>query len=61
MAGLFDDTMPSRPMRHARRKRMMPSSSIGFYRTAEDLNASLHGRTVRAWLNGEVAMVAAMG
>jgi septum site-determining protein MinC len=33
----------------------------GFYRTAEDLDASLHGRMVQAWLNGEVLMVAAMG
>ena len=32
----------------------------GFYRTAEDLDASLHGRIVQAWLNGEVLMVAAM-
>jgi hypothetical protein len=60
MAGLFDDTMPSRPMRHACSKRMMSSSSIGFYRTAEDLDASLHGRMVQAWLNGEVVIVAVM-
>jgi len=32
----------------------------GFYRTAEDLDATLHGRIVQAWLNGEVLMVAAM-
>jgi septum site-determining protein MinC len=32
----------------------------GFYRTAEDLDATLHGRVVQAWLNGEVLMVAAM-
>jgi septum site-determining protein MinC len=32
----------------------------GFYRTAEDLDASLHGQIVQAWLNGEVLMVAAM-
>ncbi len=32
----------------------------GFYRTAEDLDASLQGRVVQAWLNGEVLMVAAM-
>jgi septum site-determining protein MinC len=32
----------------------------GFYRTAEDLDASLQGRIVQAWLNGEVLMVAAM-
>jgi septum site-determining protein MinC len=32
----------------------------GFYRTAEDLDTSLHGRIVQAWLNGEVLMVAAM-
>jgi septum site-determining protein MinC len=32
----------------------------GFYRTAEDLDASLAGRIVQAWLNGEVLMVAAM-
>jgi hypothetical protein len=37
---------------------MVSSSSVGF-RTAEDLNASLHGRMVQAWLNGEM-MVAAM-
>jgi hypothetical protein len=39
---------------------MVSSSSVGFYRTAEDLNASLHGRMVQAWLNGEVVMVAVM-
>jgi hypothetical protein len=38
---------------------MVSSSSVGF-RTAEDLDASLHGRMVQAWLNGEVLMVAAM-
>ena len=32
----------------------------GFYRTAEDLDATLHGRIVQAWLNGEVLMVGAM-
>ena len=32
----------------------------GFYRTAEDLDISLQGRVVQAWLNGEVLMVAAM-
>jgi septum site-determining protein MinC len=32
----------------------------GFYRTAEDLDATLQGRVVQAWLNGEVLMVAAM-
>ncbi len=32
----------------------------GFYRTAEDLDAALHGRLVQAWLNGEVLMVTAM-
>lgn len=32
----------------------------GFYRTAEDLDASLNGRIVQAWLNGEVLMIAAM-
>jgi septum site-determining protein MinC len=32
----------------------------GFYRTAEDLDATLEGRVVQAWLNGEVLMVAAM-
>jgi septum site-determining protein MinC len=32
----------------------------GFYRTAEDLDATLHGQIVQAWLNGEVLMVAAM-
>jgi septum site-determining protein MinC len=32
----------------------------GFYRTAEDLDASVHGRVIQAWLNGEVLMVAAM-
>jgi septum site-determining protein MinC len=32
----------------------------GFYRTAEDLDATLHGRVVQAWLHGEVLMVAAM-
>ena len=32
----------------------------GFYRTAEDLDASVQGRVVQAWLNGEVLMVAAM-
>jgi septum site-determining protein MinC len=32
----------------------------GFYRTAEDLDSSLQGRVVQAWLNGEVLMVAAM-
>jgi septum site-determining protein MinC len=32
----------------------------GFYRTAEDLDATLNGRVVQAWLNGEVLMVAAM-
>jgi septum site-determining protein MinC len=32
----------------------------GFYRTAEDLDSTLQGRVVQAWLNGEVLMVAAM-
>jgi septum site-determining protein MinC len=32
----------------------------GFYRTAEDLDATVNGRVVQAWLNGEVLMVAAM-
>jgi septum site-determining protein MinC len=32
----------------------------GFYRTAEDLDATLRGRLVQAWLNGEVLMVTAM-
>jgi len=32
----------------------------GFYRTAEDIDASLQGRVVQAWLNGEVLMVAAL-
>jgi septum site-determining protein MinC len=32
----------------------------GFYRTAEDLDATLNGRVVQAWLTGEVLMVAAM-
>ena len=38
---------------------MVSSSSVGF-RTAEDLDATLEGRVVQAWLNGEVLMVAAM-
>jgi hypothetical protein len=39
---------------------MVPFSSVGFYRTVDDLDASLHERMVQAWLNGEVVMAAVM-
>jgi hypothetical protein len=54
------DTMPSRHIQHACSKSMVPCSPDGFYRTAEDLDATLNGRVVQAWLNGEVLMVGAM-
>ena len=52
--------MPPRHMQHACSKSMVPCSPDGFYRTAEDLDGTLNGRVVQAWLNGEVLMVAAM-
>jgi len=32
----------------------------GFYRTAEDIDASLHGRAIQAWLEGDVLRIAAV-
>ena len=32
----------------------------GFYRTAEDIDASLHGRAIQAWLEGDILRIAAM-
>ena len=30
----------------------------GFYRTAEDIDASLHGRAIQAWLDGDALRIA---
>ena len=32
----------------------------GFYRTAEDIDASLHGRAIQAWLEGDALRIAAV-
>ena len=32
----------------------------GFYRTAEDIDASLHGRAIQVWLEGDALQVAAV-
>jgi septum site-determining protein MinC len=32
----------------------------GFYRTAEDIDASLHGRAIQAWLDGDTLRIAAV-
>jgi len=31
-----------------------------FYRTAEDIDASLHGRAIQAWLEGDILRIAAV-
>ena len=32
----------------------------GFYRTAEDIDASLHGRAIQVWLDGDALRIAAV-
>jgi septum site-determining protein MinC len=32
----------------------------GFYRAAEDIDASLHGRAIQAWLEGDILRIAAV-